>query len=51
MAQHRTNIEIATRLHLSLKTVRNYTSYIIVKLQVADRAEAIIRAQKACFGK
>lgn len=47
MAQHHTNKEIAQQLHLSPKTVRNYTSNIFNKLQVADRAEAILQAQKA----
>lgn len=47
MAQHRSNKEIALQLHLSPKTVRNYTSNIFSKLQVADRAEAILQAQKA----
>jgi DNA-binding NarL/FixJ family response regulator len=51
MAQHRTNKEIARQLHLSPKTVRNYASNVFGKLQVADRAEAIIRAQKAGLGE
>lgn len=51
MAQHRTNKEIAQMLHLSPKTVRNYTSNIFAKLQVADRAEAILRAQNAGFDR
>jgi hypothetical protein len=36
--------------HLSPKTMRNYTSNIFAKLQVADRAEAIIRAREAGIG-
>lgn len=51
MAQHQTNQKIAQQLHLSPKTVRNYTSNIFTKLQVADRAEAIIRARDAGIGK
>lgn len=50
MAQHQTNQKIAQELHLSPKTVRNYTSNVFAKLQVADRAEAIIRAQQAGLG-
>lgn len=47
MTQHQTNQEIAQQLHLSPKTIRNYTSNIFAKLQVVDRAEAIIRARDA----
>jgi len=47
MTQHQTNPEIAKKLHLSPKTVRNYTSNIFAKLQVVDRAEAIIQARDA----
>jgi DNA-binding NarL/FixJ family response regulator len=50
VAQHQTNQEIARQLHLSPKTVRNYTSNIFAKLQAADRAEAIIRARDAGIG-
>jgi DNA-binding NarL/FixJ family response regulator len=41
------NAAIAHRLTLSLKTVRNHVSNIFVKLQVGDRAEAIVRAREA----
>jgi len=51
MAQHQSNQEIAQSLLLSPKTVRNYTSNIFAKLQVVDRAEAIIRARDAGLGK
>ena len=50
MAEHRTNPEIAHRLSLSEKTVRNHVSNIFSKLQVADRAQAIIRAREAGLG-
>lgn len=50
IAQHRTNPEIAARLSLSPKTVRNIASSIFNKLQVADRAEAIVRAREAGLG-
>lgn len=45
-----TNTAIADRLYLSPKTVRNYVSNILTKLQVADRAQAIIRAREAGLG-
>ena len=47
IAQARTKPEIADRLGVSLKTVRNHVSNIFSKLQVADRAEAIVRAREA----
>lgn len=50
IAQGRTNTEIAERLVISLKTVRNYISSIFSKLQVADRSQAIIRAREADLG-
>ena len=50
IAQHQTNPEIAERLSLSPKTVRNIASSIFTKLQVIDRAQAIIRAREAGLG-
>ena len=47
IAQGYTNTAIAEKLVLSSKTVRNHVSNIFSKLQVADRAEAIIRARDA----
>lgn len=44
------NAAIANRLSLSPKTVRNNVSSIFAKLQVADRAEAIVRARRAGLG-
>ena len=44
------NSAIAAQLTLSLKTVRNHVSNIFSKLQVADRAAAIIRARDAGLG-
>jgi DNA-binding NarL/FixJ family response regulator len=51
LAQGRTNEEIAGELVLSLKTVRNHVSNIFSKLQVADRAQAVIRAREAGLGR
>jgi DNA-binding NarL/FixJ family response regulator len=50
MAQGRKNAEIASRLVLSPKTVRNHISNILSKLQVADRTQAVIRAKDAGLG-
>ncbi len=47
IARGRTNNDIARELALSTKTVGNYVSNIFSKLQVADRAQAIIRARDA----
>src|SRR3972149_2926501 len=44
------NLAITQRLVLSPKTVRNHVSNIFSKLQVADRAEAIVRAREAGMG-
>jgi DNA-binding NarL/FixJ family response regulator len=45
------NGAIARRLFLSEKTVRNHVSNIFTKLQVSDRAEAIVRARRAGLGE
>jgi DNA-binding NarL/FixJ family response regulator len=50
IAQGHSNPEIAGRLVLGPSTVRNYVSNIFSKLQVADRAQAIIRARDAGLG-
>jgi DNA-binding NarL/FixJ family response regulator len=44
------NAAIAAQLMLAPKTVRNHISNILTKLQVSDRAQAIIRARAAGFG-
>ncbi|MBX3057574.1 MAG: response regulator transcription factor [Anaerolineae bacterium] len=51
LAQGFNNGDIARQLHLSQKTVRNHCSNIFSKLQVADRAQAIIRAREAGIGR
>jgi len=47
IAQGQSNAAIAERLVISLKTVSNHISNIFNKLQVADRAQAAIRAREA----
>jgi DNA-binding NarL/FixJ family response regulator len=47
VAQGKSNQEIARHLCVSLKTVRNHVSNILVKLRVADRSQAVIRARDA----
>ena len=47
IARGSTNHDIARQLVLSVKTVNNYVSNIFGKLQVTDRAQAIIRARDA----
>jgi DNA-binding NarL/FixJ family response regulator len=50
MAAGLNNAEIARRLFLSPKTVRNHISNVFAKLHVADRAQAIVRARTAGLG-
>ncbi len=45
------NSSIARHLSITSKTVRNHVSNIFVKLQVADRAQAVIRARDAGLGR
>jgi len=47
IARGQSNAAIAEELTISLKTVRNHVSNIYNKLQVADRAQAVIRAREA----
>jgi len=51
IAQGHSNPAIAERLVLSVKTVQNHVSSILGKLQAVDRAQAIVRARDAGFGK
>lgn len=50
IAQGLNNQQIASRLSISEKTVRNHISNIFSKLQVVDRAQAIVRARDAGMG-
>ena len=50
IGQGRTNEAIAEQLALNLKTVRNHVANICGKLQVADRAQSVIRARDAGLG-
>ena len=51
IARGTSNQEIASRLYLSQKTVRNHVSNVFLKLQVAGRAQAIVRAREVGFGR
>jgi DNA-binding NarL/FixJ family response regulator len=47
ITQGKSNPQIAAQLDLSRKTISNYVSTILTKLQVRDRAEAAARARDA----
>jgi DNA-binding NarL/FixJ family response regulator len=47
MARHYVNPEIAQQLGLSVKTIGNHVTDIFNRLQVADRAAAVLRACQA----
>jgi len=51
IAQGHNNLVISNKLSLSIKTVQNYVSSILTKLQVVDRSQAIVRAREAGLGK
>ncbi|MGY1684613.1 response regulator [Geodermatophilus sp. SYSU D00867] len=51
VAAGRSNAQIAAVLYLSPKTVRNVVSNVLTKLQVTDRAQAIVRAREAGLGR
>ena len=50
LARGRPNPVIARELGIAVKTVENHVSSVLVKLGVATRGEAIVRAREAGFG-
>ena len=50
IAQGRDNAQIAAQLALSEKTVRNHITSIFAKLEVENRAQAIVLARNSGFG-
>lgn len=50
IAEGSSNAQIARALGLSLKTVQNYVSRVLDKLQVTDRTQAAIRAREGRTG-
>jgi len=50
MAQGLDNAQIAARLDLSEKTVRNHITRIFDKIEVENRSQAIVAARKAGLG-
>jgi DNA-binding NarL/FixJ family response regulator len=50
IAEGASNAQIARTLGLSLKTVQNYVSRVLDKLQVADRTQAALRARDGRTG-
>ena len=51
IAQGMSNHDIAEHLKIAPKTISNHISNIFNKLQVADRAQAVIKARDAGMGK
>ena len=51
LAAGRRTATIADELHLSPKTVSNHLTSVFAKLEVADRAAAIIRAREGGLGQ
>ena len=51
LAAGRSNDDIAAELYVSNKTVRNIVSAIYAKLHAAGRAEAIVKAREAGYGR
>lgn len=51
LAAGRTNDEIAAAIHVSNKTVRNAVSSIYSKLHASGRADAMVKAREAGYGR
>jgi DNA-binding NarL/FixJ family response regulator len=51
VARGMSNQDIARRLFISHRTVRNHVSNVFTKLQVEDRARAIVTARDAGMGR
>lgn len=51
VAQGLDNVTIGVRLHISEGTARNHVSAILAKLGINTRAQAIVRAREAGFGR
>ncbi|WP_436793348.1 response regulator [Actinospongicola halichondriae] len=51
VAEGHDNASVARRLAVSPKTVRNHLSNVFTKLQVTDRAQAIVRAREGGLGR
>lgn len=51
VAQGLDNATIGERLHISERTARNHVSAILAKLGINTRAQAIVRAREAGFGR
>ncbi len=45
------NQQIASRLHITTKTVSNHNSNVFAKLHLDDRAQAIVTAREAGLGR
>lgn len=50
IAQGRNNVEVAHSLSISEKTVRNYVTVILDKLQASSRPQVIVLAREAGYG-